>query len=104
MGEPAELRQIGRAEVGTPIHPRNNYLSFRDVIRQAAIRQVRIHNLRHTAASVSLAQGAPVRVVMEIRGHNQISVMLNPYAHVAPDVSRAAADRMNAGASTIRGE
>ena len=51
--------------------------------------------LRHTAASVLLAQGVPARVVMEILGHSQISVTLNTYAHVAPEVSREAADRVD---------
>jgi integrase len=45
--------------LGTPIHPRNDYRSFRELIRQAGLRQVRIHDLRHTAASVLLAQGVP---------------------------------------------
>jgi integrase len=81
--------------LGTPIHPRNDYRSFRELILQANLRQVRIHDLRHTAASVLLAQGVPARVVMEILGHSQISVTLNTYAHVAPEVSREAAERVN---------
>ena len=82
--------------LGTPIHPRNDYRSFREIIRQANLRQIRIHDLRHTAASVLLANGVPARVVMEILGHSQISVTLNTYAHVAPEVSREAAGRVNA--------
>ncbi|MEU5903950.1 site-specific integrase [Micromonospora sp. NPDC047527] len=80
--------------VGTPIHPRNDYRSFREIIRRAGLRQVRLHDLRHTAASVLLAQGVPARVVMEILGHSQISVTLNIYAHVAPEVAREAAARL----------
>ncbi|MER7439828.1 tyrosine-type recombinase/integrase [Micromonospora avicenniae] len=80
--------------VGTPVHPRNDYRSFREIIRQAGLRQVRLHDLRHTAASVLLAQGVPARVVMEILGHSQISVTLNIYAHVAPEIAREAASRM----------
>ncbi|MEU7994352.1 tyrosine-type recombinase/integrase [Micromonospora sp. NPDC049060] len=80
--------------VGTPIHPRNDYRSFREIIRQAGLRQVRLHDLRHTAASVLLAQGVPARVVMEVLGHSQISVTLNIYAHVAPEIAREAASRM----------
>jgi integrase len=80
---------------GTPIHPRNDYRAFRELVRQNGLRQVRIHDLRHTAASVLLAQGVPARVVMEILGHSQISVILNTYAHVAPEVSREAANRVD---------
>ncbi|TYB37693.1 site-specific integrase [Micromonospora sp. AP08] len=80
--------------VGTPIHPRNDYRSFRKIIQRAGLRQVRLHDLRHTAASVLLAQGVPARVVMEILGHSQISVTLNIYAHVAPEIAREAASRL----------
>jgi integrase len=55
---------------------------------------VRLHDLRHTAASLLLAQGVPPRVVMEILGHSQIALTMNTYSHVAPEVSREAADRM----------
>ena len=41
-----------------------------------------------------LAQNGPVRVVMEILGHSQIALTMNTYSHVAPEVSREAADRM----------
>jgi integrase len=91
----ADPRLVFATRLGTPIHPRNDYRSFRELIRQANLRQVRIHDLRHTAASVLLAQGVPARVVMEILGHSQISITLNTYAHVAPEVSREAADRVN---------
>ncbi|MGC4863685.1 tyrosine-type recombinase/integrase [Micromonospora sp. DT68] len=57
-------------------------------------RRASLHDLRHTAASVLLAQGVPARVVMEILGHSQISVTLNIYAHVAPEVAREAAARL----------
>jgi integrase len=44
----------------------------------------RLHDLRHTAASLLLSEGVAARVVMEILGHSQISVTLNTYSHVAP--------------------
>jgi integrase len=53
-----------------------------------------LHDLRHTAASLLLAQNVPARVVMEILGHSQIALTMNTHSHVAPEVSREAADRM----------
>ncbi|MEH0933945.1 tyrosine-type recombinase/integrase [Micromonospora psammae] len=82
------------ASIGTPIHPRNDYRSFRSIIRQAGLRRVRLHDLRHTAASVLLAQGVPARVVIEILGPSQISVTLKIYVHVAPEIAREAASRL----------
>ena len=81
-------------EVGTPIHPRNDYRDFQLIVERAGLRRVRLHDLRHTAASLMLAQGVPARVVMEVLGHSQISITLNTYTHVSAGLSREAADRM----------
>jgi hypothetical protein len=54
----------------------------------------RFHDPRHTAASFLLAQGVPLRVVMEILGHSPIGLTADTYGHIAPEVQRAAADRM----------
>ena len=43
--------------VGTPIHPRNDYRAFRQLIDRAGVRRVRLHDLRHTAASCSWPRG-----------------------------------------------
>jgi integrase len=90
----ADPRWVFATRLGTPIHPRNDYRSFREIIRRTGLRVVRVHDLRHTAASILLAEGVPARVVMEILGHSQISVTLNTYAHVAPDIARDAAQRV----------
>ena len=79
---------------GTPIDPRNDYRQFRRLLARARLPLVRVHDLRHTAASLLLAQGVPAQVVMEILGHSQIALTMNTYSHVAPEVSREAADRL----------
>jgi integrase len=81
-------------QLGTPIHPRNDYRAFQALVRRAGIRRVRLHDLRHTSASLLLAQGVPARVVMEILGHSQISVTMNTYTHVDPELSRDATERI----------
>jgi integrase len=55
----------------------------------------RTHDLRHTCASLLLAQGVSPRVVMETLGHSAIAVTMNTYGHVMPLAQREAADRMN---------
>ena len=83
--------------VGTPIHPRNDYRAFRRLIDRAGVRRVRLHDLRHTAASMLLAEGVAARVVMEILGHSQVSIILNTYTHVDPELNREAAERLERG-------
>lgn len=77
---------------GGPIHPRNDYRTFQALLKKAGLRRVRLHDLRHTAASLLLEQGVHPRVVMEILGHSQISLTMNTYSHVVPDTLRSATD------------
>jgi integrase len=81
---------------GTPLSPRNDYPEFRRLVAAAGLRRVRLHDLRHTAASLMLAQGVNPRVVMEILGHSQIGVTMNTYSHVTPASSREAVARVEA--------
>jgi integrase len=57
---------------------------------------MRIHDLRHSCATLLLAQGVNPRAVMETLGHSQVSLTLNTYSHVLPSLQRDAAARMNA--------
>jgi integrase len=92
---------------GTAIDHRNDTRAFKDLLVRAKTRcdevatpsgrsrlvpRVRLHDLRHTAASWLLAQGVPARVVMEMLGRSQIGVTLNIYSHVMPTQLAAAAD------------
>ena len=58
------------------------------------MRPARLHDARHTAASLLLQQGVPARVAMEVLGHSQISLTLGTYSHVVPEVAEDAARRM----------
>jgi len=82
--------------LGTPIHPRNDYRAFQGLLKKSGLRRVRLHDLRHTAASLLLAQGVAPRVVMEILGHSQISITMNTYSHVDTTLTEDATDRLGA--------
>ncbi|MFD4611757.1 site-specific integrase [Streptomyces sp. NPDC058440] len=59
--------------------------------RDAGVRRVRVHDLRHTCASLLLAQGVDARTIMETLGHSTITMTLDTYAHVMSTTLRAAA-------------
>jgi hypothetical protein len=63
--------------IGTPIDPRNDFREFRKLLARAGLLPVRLHDLRHTAASLLLAKNVPARVVMEILDHSQIALTMN---------------------------
>ncbi len=51
-----------------------------------------LHTLRHSAATVMLEKGVPLKVVSEILGHFSVSITGDIYGHVSPDVSAQAMD------------
>ena len=82
--------------VGTPLEPRNVLRSFHSLCDRAQVRRVRIHDLRHAAASFMLLQGVDMRVVMGTLGHSRLATTSDLYTHLLEPVQRAAADRMDA--------
>ena len=79
---------------GSPVDPRNDYRAWRSLLEQAGVRPARLHDARHTAATLLLAQGVPARVAMQILGHSQITLTLGTYSHVVPELAHDAARRM----------
>jgi len=82
--------------IGTPIEPRRITREFHELLTGAGLPVIRLHDLRHTAATLLLAQGVSPRVVMETPGHSQVSLTLNTYSHVLPALQQDAASKMNA--------
>jgi integrase len=85
------------SEVGTPMSGRNLYRAFKIRVKRAALPQtLRFHDLRHTCATLLLRQGINPKFVQELLGHADISLTLNTYSHVLPDMGDAAAGGMDA--------
>lgn len=79
---------------GRPLHSSTVTHRFERVLRNAGIRRRRFHDLRHSCATVLARQGVPARVVMELLGHSQISLTMNTYSHVLPEMQPEAGERM----------
>jgi integrase len=69
-------------------------VTWKTVLREAGVREVRLHDGRHTAATLLLSEGVHPRVVMEVLGHAQMRTTTDTYSHVMPALGRDAADRM----------
>ena len=81
--------------VGRPLLP--EYVSHRfarDVAR-AGVPRVRLHDLRHSAATTLLAAGVPLAVISEWLGHSGIAITKSAYAAVVPELLTDAADAMD---------
>lgn len=87
-----ESGHVFTSTVGTPIDPRNLYREFRQICEASGLGRWHPHELRHSAASLMLAQGVKLQVVSEVLGHSSIRMTADVYGHVlAPDRRSAAA-------------
>ena len=78
-------------ENGAPVHPHAFSQAFERLIEKAGLRTIRLHDLRHTHASLALKAGVPVKVISERLGHESPAFTLKQYAHVIPGMQAEAA-------------
>jgi integrase len=62
------------------------------VVKRAGLRSIRFHDLRHTFATLLLSKNVNPKVVSEMLGHSSISITLDIYSHVLPDMQEKAVD------------
>ncbi|MGC2191112.1 MAG: site-specific integrase [Candidatus Dormiibacterota bacterium] len=82
--------------IGEPWTENGALHALQAALAVAGLPRMRHHDLRHGTATLLLAQGVPARVVMEILGHCQISMTLNTYRQVIPELMGGAAKAMGA--------
>jgi integrase len=80
---------------GNPLEGTTVGREFHRLLDVAGLGQRRFHDLRHTCATLLMVQGVSARVVMEILGHSDVSMTLNTYSHVIPELQHEAAYRMD---------
>jgi integrase len=82
-------------EAGEPMNYSNMVQRyFRKGLRDAEINQIRFHDLRHTYASLLLAQGENIKYVQTQLGHSSPTVTLNVYAHLMKSENQEAVCRL----------
>lgn len=75
---------VWQTRLGTPLGHRNVARSFDRLQAQAGVSRLRIHDLRHTHASLLIASGADPRLVAERLGHGSVAFTLQTYGHLWP--------------------
>ena len=80
---------------GTQLDPSNVRKVFNKLLTAAKLRRVRFHDLRHTFASLLLAQGESLAYVKDQMGHSSINVTVDVYGHLVPGGNRAAVDKLD---------
>jgi integrase len=83
-------------EDGEPYHPERVSKLFAGASRRAGLPHIRLHDLRHTYATLALSLGIHPKVVSERLGHASIAITLDTYSHCLPVLSEEAACRVAA--------
>ena len=81
------------SETGAPINPRTDTVHWKALLREAGVRDVRLHDARHTAATVLLLLGVPERAVMGLMGWSHSS-MAARYQHLTAAIQDDIASRL----------
>ncbi len=80
---------------GTPLDVGNlTNRSFRPLLERASLPRIRFHDLRHTFATLFLSNGTHPKIVQEMLGHANISMTMDTYSHVLPNMQGEAVDKV----------
>jgi site-specific recombinase XerD len=79
---------------GGPITRTEDWRSWKAILRRAQVRDVRVHDARHTAAALPIEQGVHIRVGQEVLGHTRVTTT-ERYTHVATLQMKEASERMD---------
>lgn len=91
--------------IGTHLNPTRDLLDeLKKITEKAGLPPMRFHDLRHVAATLLLSEGIHPKIVQEILGHSQISMTLDVYSHVLPNMQQDAMNRLNDLFIAERGE
>jgi integrase len=85
-----ETGRVFTNELGEAIKPNTDYHAWKALLKRAGVRDARLHDARHTAATVLLVLGVPERTVMGIMGWSSTN-MAARYQHVSDPIRRSVA-------------
>lgn len=77
---------------GSPWHPQSVSKAFERLIKRLGLPPIRLHDLRHCAASLSLAAGLSMKAIQALLGHASFELTANTYTSLMPQFAKEAAD------------
>jgi len=88
-----QTEYIFTTPTGGPLNPRTDYTEWKRLLERAGVPERRLHDARHTAATVLLLLGVPERTVMSVMGWSS-TAMAARYQHVVASIRRDVADQV----------
>lgn len=89
-------------ELGKPLDADAVYQSYKRFLSSNSLSDIRMHDLRHTAATLMLQNGDSIKSVQETLGHHTAAFTLDVYGHVTEKMKRDSAERMEAFLNEIK--
>jgi integrase len=87
--------RIKNRKIGTGLHPRNVLRTLHTLLAAGNLPRVRFHDLRHSAASLLIAEGVELVEVSMLLGHSELRVTADLYSHLQHQTAARAAKRMD---------
>jgi integrase len=81
--------------LGEVLNPDHVFTEFKELIKEAGVPDIRLHDLRHTFATLFLEAGGSIKVLQQILGHSSISVTMDTYSHVTDEMLNIAAGKID---------
>ena len=95
LDKPVSDDDLVFSTLGKPLLPNTITHAWSKLVRHSGLKVIRLHDARHTHASIMLKQGIHPKIVQERLGHSSIQITLDTYSHVAPGLQEAAANRFD---------
>jgi integrase len=89
-------RYVLTSMVGTPLEPANLDRTFKNLCDRAGLRRIRFHDLRHSAASILIAEGVHPKAIQELLRRSSIQITMDVYGHLVEQVQQETANKMDA--------
>jgi integrase len=86
---------------GTPLDERGVLRRFQKLLAVAGLPKMRIHDLRHSAVAILIAQGVNIKAISELLGHSSVAFTLQVYGHLLEETKRETADKMDAALGPV---
>jgi integrase len=78
-------------KLGKPLDERNDLRRFQSILALAELPKMRIHDLRHSAVAILIAQGVNIKAISELLGHSSVAFTLQVYGHLLEETKKETA-------------
>lgn len=80
---------------GSPYHTGSFSHKFANFLKKHGLKHIRLHDIRHTNATLMLENGIPAKIASERLGHSGIAITLDTYSHVSPKMQKDAVEKLS---------